>query len=62
MIHCDEIYSRATQEFKEERLTELETEVKKITDNLKPETLHELHSHYIENSDWDDFAGSSCET
>lgn len=60
MIEFNEIYSRATPEYKEERITELKENVNQVISNLKPETLEKLHTHFIENCDWDDFAGSSC--
>lgn len=61
MINFEEIYSRATPEYREQRVKELEDEINIVTHNLKKETLDKLHSYFMENVDYDDWGGSSCE-
>jgi hypothetical protein len=60
MIHCGQLYPKASQEYKDRRLTEFEAEIKEVTNNLSEKTLDEISSYLSENADWGDFGGSSC--
>jgi len=62
MIHCGQLYPKASQEYKDRRLTEFELEIKEVTNNLSEKTLDEISSYLSENADWGDFGGSACTT
>jgi len=59
MIGDGSLYPKATQEYKFQRLSDFEHEIKDVTKNLSESTISALLNYLNENADFD-FSGSAC--